>query len=137
MLFPVVLWNSILLSVSKEDVTHDGSAERHTAVNAVTGMLQQAACKAEWQRASLSLLQYPLDFAPAYLLPLSTWIRSCRALCRRSSVVCTRLARRAVLLGGRAALSPAPPARCKVLSTALLNQQTLSGMHRQKLALIH
>lgn len=97
--------------------------ERRIAADAVTGMLQQEVCKDERQLASLSLLQNPLDFVPAYLLLLKTWIRSCKALCRRSSVFRTSLERRApsaVPLGGRAALSHAPPGLCKVLNTAHL-----------------
>lgn len=46
------------------------------------------------------------------------------------------LARRApsaVPLGGRAVLSHALPGLCKVLNTARLSQQMLSGMHRQNL----
>lgn len=44
----MVLWNSIPLCVSKEDVTHDGFAamqlmERHITVDAAPGMLQQEA----------------------------------------------------------------------------------------------
>lgn len=86
----MVLWNSTPLSVSKEDVTHDGFAamqlmEKHITVDAASGMLQQEAWRAKRQPAFLSLLQCPLDFVPAYFLPPKTWIRSCKALCRRSS----------------------------------------------------
>lgn len=51
----------------------------------------------------------------------------------------TSLARAAsaVPLGGGAVLNRPLPGLCKVLNTARLNQQMLSGMHRQNLALIH
>ena len=70
------------------------SLERRIAADAVTGMLQQEVCEVKRQLASLSLAQYHLDFVPACLLPLKTWIRSCKALCRRSCMFHTSLARK-------------------------------------------
>lgn len=80
----MVLWNSIALSVSKEDVTHDGFAamwpmERHITVDAASGMLQKEGWRAKKQPAFLALLQYPWDFVPAYLLAPKAWIR--KAFC--------------------------------------------------------
>lgn len=128
----MVLGNSVLLSVSKEDVTHHGFAavqlmERHITVGAASGMLQQEVWRAKRQSGFLSLLQHPLDFVPVYFL-----LPKCGL---GAAELCAGGAARRGAVGRKGSAQPCSSRAVQGFEQSF-HQQMLSGVHRQNLALI-